>query len=92
MKKVLPHFIFRIFKGVSPSEEGTGIMSIIIRKPYGHLEEELIKTFKGQKDVQIIVDKRYGERRKTQQDIEKERRHDNRRQPKDEIVDVVLSV
>ncbi len=66
-------------------------MSIIIRKPYAHLEEELIKTFKGQKDVQIIVDKRNGERRKTQQDIETERRHDNRRQPNEEIVDVVLS-
>ena len=92
MKKVLPQFLFRIFKGVSTSEKGTEIMSIIIRKPYAHLEEELIKTFKGQKDVQVIVDKRYGERRKTQQDIEKERRHDNRRQPKDEIVDVVLSI
>ncbi len=91
MKSVLPHFLFRIFKGVSPSEEGTGNMSIIIRKPYAHLEKELIKTFKGQKDVQIIVDKRYGERRKTQQDIETERRHDNRRQPNEEIVDVVLS-
>ncbi len=91
MKSALPHFLLRILKGVSPSEEGTGNMSIIIRKPYAHLEEELIKTFKGQKDVQIIVDKRYAERRKTQQDIEIERRHDNRRQLKDEIVDVVLS-
>ncbi len=91
MKRVLPHFLFRIFRGVSTSEKGTGIMSIIIRKPYAHLEEELIKTFKGQKDVQVIVDKRYGERRNTQQDIEIERRHDNRRQPNEEIVDVVLS-
>ncbi len=92
MKSVLPQFILRILKGVSPSEEGTGNMSIIIRKPYAHLEEELIKTFKGQKDVQVILDRRYTERRKTQQDIEIERRHDNRRQPNEEIVDVVLSV
>ena len=91
MKSVLPHFLFRIFKGVSPSEEGTGNMSIIIRQPYAHLEEELIKTFKGQKDVQVILDKRYAERRKTQQDVEIERRHADRRQPNEEIVDVVLS-
>ncbi len=91
MKSVLPQFIFRILKGVSPSEEGTGIMSIIIRKPYGHLEEELTKTFKGQKDVQVILDKRYAERRKTQQDVEMERRHADRRQPNEEIVDVVIS-
>ncbi len=91
MKSVLPHFLFRILKGVSPSEEGTGAMSIIIRKPYAHLEEELTKTFKGQKDVQVILDKRYAERRKTQQDVEMERRHDNRRQPNEEIVDVVIS-
>ncbi len=92
MKRVLPRFILRILKGVFPSEEGTGNMSIIIRQPYAHLEEELIKTFKGQKDVQVILDKRYAERRKTQQDVEMERRHDNRRQPNEEIVDVVLSV
>ena len=91
MKSVLPQFILRILKGVSPSEEGTGNMSIIIRKPYAHLEEELTKTFKGQKDIQVIVDKRYGERRKTQQDVEMERRHANRRQPNEEIVDIVLS-
>ncbi len=91
MKSVLPQFILRILKGVSPSEEGAGIMSIIIRKPYAHLEEELIKTFKGQKDVHVILDRRYTERRKTQQDIEIERRHDNRRQPNEEIVDIVLS-
>jgi len=66
-------------------------MSIIIRQPYAHLEKELTKTFKGQKDVQVILDKRYSERRKTQQDVEVERRHADRRQPNEEIVDVVLS-
>ncbi len=91
MKSVLPQFLLRILKGVSPSEEGTGNMSIIIRQPYAHLEKELTKTFKGQGDVQVIVDKRNGERRKTQQDVERERRHADRRQPNEEIVDVVLS-
>ena len=91
MKSLLSQFLLRILKGVSPSEEGTGSMSIIIRQPYAHLEKELTKTFKGQKDVQVILDKRYSERRKTQQDVEVERRHADRRQPNEEIVDVVLS-
>ena len=92
MKSVLPQFVLRILKGVSPSEEGTGIMSIIIRQPYAHLEKELTQTFKGQADVQVILDRRYSERRKTQQAVDVEQRHADRRQPKDEIVDVVLSI
>ena len=91
MKSLLPQFLLRIFKAVPPSEEGTGIMSIVIRQPYAHLEKELTKTFKGQEDVQVIVDKRYGERRKTQQDVDAERRKAYRRRKKEEIVDAVLS-
>lgn len=91
MKSLLPQFLLRILKGVSPSEEGTGIMSIVIRQPYAHLEKELTQTFEGQEDVKVIVDRRYSERRKTQQPVEVEQRHADRRQLNEEIVDVVLS-
>ena len=91
MKSVLPQFLLRILKGVSPSEEGTGIMSIVIRQPYAHLEKELTKTFERQEDVKVIVDRRYSEQRTSQQPVEVEQRHADRRQPKHEIVDVVLS-
>ena len=59
-----PKFLLKIVKAVRSLEEGVGIMSIIIQQPYAHLEKELSKTFKGQKDVQVIVNRRYGERRK----------------------------
>ena len=91
MKSVLPQFLLKILKAVPPSEEGTGIMSIIIRQPYAHLEKELTQTFKGQKDVQVILERRYAERRKTQQDVDAERRKAYRRRKKEEIVDIVLS-
>ena len=70
MMDFVPKFLQKIVKAVLPSKEEAGIMSIIIQRPYAHLEKELTKTFEGQKDVQVIVDRRYAERRKTQQDVE----------------------
>ncbi len=66
-------------------------MSIVIRQPYAHLEGELTQTFKGQKDVQVIVDRRYDERWKIQQRVDIERRQADRRIKKEEIIDIVLS-
>ena len=43
------------------SEEEAGIMSIIIQRPYSHLGKELRSVFKGEKDVKIIVDRRFDE-------------------------------
>jgi len=91
MKGVLPQFLLRIFKAVPPSEAGAGIMSIIIRQPYAQLEEELTQTFKGQKDVQVIVDRRHAEQRTKQQHVDAERRQADRRRTKEEVVSVVLS-
>ena len=70
----LPKFLFKIVKAVPTSEEKAGIMSIIIQRPYSHLEKELRSVFKGERDVKIIVDRRFDERRTGQQVIEVERR------------------
>ncbi len=86
-----PKFLLRIAKAVPPPEEGAGIMSIIIRQPYAHLEKELRRAFKGEKDVKVIVDRRDGERRTTQQAVEIERRRADRRHPNEELVEVVIS-
>ena len=66
-------------------------MSIVIRQPYAHLEKELRRAFKGQEDVKVIVDKRNGERRTSRQPLELERRRADRRTPKEELVEVVIS-
>ncbi len=87
----LPKFLLKIAKAVPTSEEKAGIMSIIIQRPYFQLEMELHSVFKGEKDVKIIVDRRFDERRTSQQAIEVERRHADQRQPKEELVEVIIS-
>ncbi len=86
-----PGFLLRIAKGAKPADEGPGKMSIIISQRYAHLEEELSKTFKGQKDVKVIVDRRYGEQRSSVKPVVKERRRADRRRTKEQLVEVVIS-
>ncbi len=87
----LPKFLLKIVKAVPTSEEKAGIMSIIIQRPYFQLEKELHSVFKGEKDVKIIVDRRFDERRTTQQAVEVERRYAEQRQPNRELVKAVIS-
>jgi hypothetical protein len=81
----------RTAKASSPPEPGAGMMSIIIRRPYACLKKGLCSTFKGQEDVTVIVDRRYGERRTGTQPVESERRRADQRGPKEELVEVSLS-
>ncbi len=87
----LPKFLLKTVKAVPTSEEEAGIMSIIIQRPYSQLEKELRSVFKGEKDVKIIVDRRFDERRTSQQAIEVERRLADQRQQNEELVKVVIS-
>ena len=86
-----PYFQMRIAKKAHVPEEAGGVMSIIIGQSYTHLEKELRGAFKGQEDVKIILDRRYGERRKRSQAVATERRKAGRRLPKEELVEVVIS-
>jgi hypothetical protein len=81
----------RIVKNTNLSKEGAGIMTIVVMRPYAKLEKELRSTFKGQKEVNVILDRRYEERRKIEQAIEIERRQAEQRRQKEELVEVVLS-
>ena len=83
-------FLLKIAKA-TPAERGPNELSIVIRRPYAHLEEELRETFQGQKDVQVIVDKRYDERRVKLESVEIDRRRTDRRRGKEELVEVVIS-
>jgi hypothetical protein len=83
-----PGFVMRIAKANS---SGAGMMSIIIRRRYAYLEKELCSTFEGQEDVKMTVDKRYGERRTRTQPVELELRRADRRRPKQELVEILLS-
>ncbi len=81
----------RIAKKDSLPEESAGMMTVVIMRPYARLEKELRSFFKGQEDVKVISDKRYGERRKRLQAVTKECRKDDRRRPKEELVEVAIS-
>ena len=63
-----------------------------IRRPYAHLEAELRRAFEGEENVKVIVDRRYRERRMSRQSVPAERRRGDRRTPKEELVEVVMSV
>ncbi|HUT71075.1 MAG TPA: hypothetical protein VMW89_10395 [Desulfatiglandales bacterium] len=89
---VLPQFLLSIGKATSPLEQGAGAMTIIVQRPYFHLEKELRSAFAGQEGVKVIVDRRYGERRLTEQPVSVERRRADRRTQKDELLHVLLSV
>ena len=87
----LPKFLLKIVRAVPTSEKKAGIMSVIIQRPYSHLEKELSSVFKGEKDVKIIVDRRFDDRRTTPQAVEVERRLAEQRQPNKELVKAVIS-
>ncbi len=90
--RLSPEFLLRIAKAPKSVGEGAGTMSIIIRRPYANLERELRSTFEGQEDVNVIVDRRYAERRTSRQPIEIDRRRSDRRGSKEELVEVVISI
>jgi hypothetical protein len=88
----LPGLVLKIGKATVPPEQGIGTMSIIIQRRYVHLEEEMLGVFGEQEDVNLIVDRRYGERRASQQHFAVERRCADQRTSKEPVVEVVLSI
>ena len=88
---IFPSFIMTIIKATALPAQADGMMSIIIQRPYAFLEKELKSAFKGQKDVRVLVNGRYGDRREKTQSTTTERRREDRRRPKEELVQVLLS-
>ena len=89
--KFRPEFLMSVFDSVSSFEKEDMGMTIVIQRPYTHLERELRETFKESEDVRIIVDNRYEDRRLQTKTISDERREKNRRREKVKMVEVVLS-
>lgn len=87
----MSEFKIRIARETHMPEEKSGNMTIVVFKPYAHLQRELQNAFQGQEDVKIILDRRHGERRKIQKAVERERRSGDRRKSKQEIAEVAIS-
>lgn len=83
-------FQIRIMTSILYASNGT--INIIVKRPYAYLANNLKNVFNGQEDVKVTVDRRYGERRKNDEDADtRERRNEQRRQLKETLVDVVIS-
>jgi hypothetical protein len=87
----LPVFLVRILRAAVRSEGTPPSMCIVIRRPYAELEQEILRAFEGQDDVQILVDRRRGERRRQPEAVDVDRRRQDRRKAVDEIVEVTFS-
>jgi hypothetical protein len=88
---ILNGFILKILKSASFSKEALPQMSIIVRQPYAYLEPDLQGIFKGQEDVMVRVDRRYGHRRMKIEPFSLERRRADRRESRETLIDVVIS-
>ena len=64
---------------------------IVVPRARAYLADLLIKAFEGRQDVEIVVERRHGERRTQWQSVEMERRGGSeRRRRKVEIIQVVV--
>lgn len=72
------------------SDGNPGKVIIIVPRPRAYLADLLAKAFEGREDVEVIVDRRYGERRIQKRPVPAERRSGQRRRPKQEVIEVVV--
>ena len=68
-------------------------MNLIVKRPYAYLTEDLQRVFKGQKDINIVVDSRHkdSDQRKVDESVSFNRRICDRRKINETLVDVVIS-
>jgi hypothetical protein len=85
-----PIFLMRILATTVAPEEGRR-MHIVVQRPYAYLQDELQRSFVGEADVKVTVDRRSGERRTRVESVSFERRRADRRQHVEGIIDVVLT-
>ena len=90
MAEFVPAFIVTVLGVTEGSWQNPARMLLIVRRPYAHLEERLRRAFQGRGDVEVLPDRRRGERRRNPRTVEEERRRVERRTSKEEIVEVVI--
>jgi hypothetical protein len=63
---------------------------IVVPRHRAYVADLLRKAFEGREEVEILVDRRQGERRTRQRPVTLERRRADRRRPKEEVIEVVI--
>jgi hypothetical protein len=54
----LPEFLQKVARIPTLIEQCSGTLSIIVQRPYAHLERELCPVFEDQEDARVIVNRR----------------------------------
>jgi hypothetical protein len=65
-------------------------MYVVLRRPYTYLRDGLRRAFEGQEEVQVILDRREGERRQASRPVPSDRRRSDRRTPTEELLQIVI--
>ena len=90
MTESIPAFVIRMLSVTEGLRHNPGRMLLIVRRPYGHLEERLRRVFEGRDDIVIIPDRRSSNRRASARPVQDERRRADRRSRKEEMLEVVF--
>ncbi len=85
-------FLLRIQKTRIPVQESSGEMNILIRRPHSYMADELRKLYADQDQVNVIVDRRYSDRRQKSSPVNYECRSVERRSPAERNVKMNLIV
>src|SRR5260370_37195889 len=85
----IPQFVLSILGVTEGQGHRPARMRMIVRRPYAYLESRLRRAFEGRDDVDIISDRRRGERRAGARPVQKERRQGERRMTKGQMLEVV---
>lgn len=68
------------------------MMCIAIQRPFEHLIDELNQAFASDGNIKVVLNRRQGERRKTDQSVEMDKRGADRRKLKKEILEVTINI
>ena len=91
MTESAPGFLLHVVRVADRLHHNPGRMLLIVRGPYAHLEDRLRRLFEGRQDVvEVILDRRRGQRRARSQADQPERRRADLRTPKEDILEIVL--
>ena len=83
-------FVMRMLKSIKPSTRAAGQTIVVVRRPFVSLIPDLLTVFKKDRDVQVIADRRSGERRRRKETVSLDRRRSERRERKAELLEVVF--
>ena len=86
----IPQFVLSILGVTEGRGPAPARMRMIVRRPYAYLESRLRRAFEGRDDVDIISDRRGGERRAGARPVQKERRQGERRMTKGQMLEIVV--